>query len=155
MLAAPLCSLLLVSHPRFIYDSADITMGIGASGYVRVRVRNVRVARAVLAIASGRQGAKVLQGVAVFVRIDRFCATRWRAAACQAVAATATSVMAAVRAARPGGRRTLTRRETRVRNGPAAKQHSVTGCGNQSQSGKQWGQLLVRIETMSRWSMFF
>ena len=67
-------------------------MGIGTSGYVREQERNVRVARAVLAIASGRQGAKVLQGVAVFVRIDRFCATRWRAAACQAVAATATSV---------------------------------------------------------------
>ena len=67
-------------------------MGIGTSGYVRVRVRNVRVARAVLAIASGHPGAKVHLGVAVFVKIDRFCATRWLAAACRAVAATATSV---------------------------------------------------------------
>ena len=67
-------------------------MGIGTSGYVRVRVRNVRVARAVLAIASGHPGAKVRLGVAVFVKIDRFCATRWLAAACRAVAATATSV---------------------------------------------------------------
>ena len=72
-------------------------MGIGTSGYVRVRVRNVRVARAVLAIASGHPGAKVHLGVAVFVKIDRFCATRWLAAACRAVAATATSVMAAGR----------------------------------------------------------
>ena len=78
-------------------DSADITMGIGTSGYVRVRVRNVRVARAVLAIASGHPGAKVHLGVAVFVKIDPFCATRWCAAACRAVAATATSVMAAGR----------------------------------------------------------
>ena len=61
-------------------DSADITMGIGTSGYVRVRVRNVRVARAVLAIASGHPGAKVHLGVAVFVKIDPFCATRWCAA---------------------------------------------------------------------------
>ena len=82
---------------NIITDSADITMGIGTSGYVRVRVRNVRVARAVLAIASGHPGAKVHLGVAVFVKIDRFCATRWCAAACRAVAATATSVMAAGR----------------------------------------------------------
>ena len=126
-------------------------MGIGTSGYVRVRVRNVRVARAVLAIASGHPGAKVHLGVAVFVKIDRFCATRWLAAACRAVAATATSVIAAVRVERPGDRRTLTRRETGVQNGPAAKQHSVTGCGNQNLSGKQWASASgtqARIEQM-------